>query len=188
MGSIRAKIEYLEATKKAIRDAIVAKGVAVADTDTFRSYADKIDSIKGTSHTTPTNTYEKGTLAGKVAYLLDTKEAIRRAIVAAGVEVSTTTKFRDYANKISQIQSPIISFVIRGTTFQAREGTTWEEWVLTDYNTVNMQVETDPTYLAVYYTENDSVQYTICNTDSSFVKPTDVIIADYTYSTFKEPI
>lgn len=108
MSSIRKKIEYLEATKKAIRDAIVAKGVAVADTDTFRSYADKIDSIKGTSHTTPTNTYEKGTLAGKVAYLLDTKEAIRRAIVAAGVEVSTTTKFRDYASKISQIKQEAI--------------------------------------------------------------------------------
>lgn len=175
MGSIRAKIEYLEATKKAIRDAIVAKGVAVADTDTFRSYADKIDSIKGTSHTTPTNTYEKGTLAGKVAYLLDTKEAIRRAITAAGVEVSTTAKFRDYANKISQIKSPIISFVIRGTTFQAKEGTTWEEWVESDYSGGAFEIDSYNevkkvgTSTAIAYRETPESDYTFVHSDDIIV-------------------
>lgn len=187
MSSIREKIEYLERAKQSIKNSIIAKGVAVADTDTFRSYADKIDSIKGTSHTTPTNTYEEGTLAGKMAYLLDTKEAIRRAIVAAGVNVPIDTQFGKYYTYIDEIQTPIISFIIRGTTFYAKEGMTWEEWTATDYNTVNMQVETDPTYLAVYYISN-SVQYTICNTDGSFVKPTDAVIADYTYDTFKEPV
>ena len=50
MGTIAEKLSYLNDTKIAIKNAIVNKGVAVADTDTFRSYADKINSIpQGTS-------------------------------------------------------------------------------------------------------------------------------------------
>lgn len=41
----KEKLEYLKATKGLIRDAIQAKGQTVADTDTFRSYADKIAAI-----------------------------------------------------------------------------------------------------------------------------------------------
>jgi hypothetical protein len=104
MSSIREKIEYLERAKSSIRNSIIAKGVAVAETDTFRSYADKIDSIKGTSHTTPTNSYEERTLAGKMAYLIDTKEAIRRAIVAAGVDVPVNEQFGRYYTYIDKIK------------------------------------------------------------------------------------
>lgn len=51
MGTITDKLDYLEETKTAIKNAITAKGVSVSDTDTFRSYANKIDSID-TSHYT----------------------------------------------------------------------------------------------------------------------------------------
>ena len=47
MGTVADKLVYLNGTKAAIKDAIVAKGVSVADTDTFRSYADKIGQISG---------------------------------------------------------------------------------------------------------------------------------------------
>lgn len=46
MGTTTDKLNHLIATKEAIKKAIVAKGVSVADTDTFRSYADKIASIE----------------------------------------------------------------------------------------------------------------------------------------------
>lgn len=49
MGTISNKIEYLEGTKDAIRTAIESKGIAVSDTDTFRSYATKISQIDGGS-------------------------------------------------------------------------------------------------------------------------------------------
>ena len=39
------KLNYLLDTKKLIKQAIINKNVKVSDTDTFRSYADKIDSI-----------------------------------------------------------------------------------------------------------------------------------------------
>ena len=43
---IQYKLAYLEETKRLIQEAIAAKGVDVSDTDTFRSYADKISSIQ----------------------------------------------------------------------------------------------------------------------------------------------
>lgn len=39
------KLNYLLGTKEAIKEAIINKKVEVSDTDTFRSYADKINGI-----------------------------------------------------------------------------------------------------------------------------------------------
>ena len=47
MGTITDKLNKLAETKSAIKTAIVNKGVAVSDSDTFASYADKITSISG---------------------------------------------------------------------------------------------------------------------------------------------
>lgn len=46
-----------------------------------------------------------GTIADKLTALNETKTAIKDAIVAKGVEVPDGTTFRDYADKISQIES-----------------------------------------------------------------------------------
>lgn len=43
--SIKDKLDYLQDTKQAIKTAIQGKGQSVSDTDTFRSYADKINAI-----------------------------------------------------------------------------------------------------------------------------------------------
>lgn len=48
MGSITDKANYLKETKRQIKTAIQDKGVEVSDTDTFRSYAAKINSIETT--------------------------------------------------------------------------------------------------------------------------------------------
>ena len=47
MGTITDKLNKLAETKSAIKTAIVNKGVAVSDSDTFASYASKIASIEG---------------------------------------------------------------------------------------------------------------------------------------------
>lgn len=44
-NTIEDKLIYLEGTKSAIKDAIIAKGGEVSDTDTFRSYAQKIEDL-----------------------------------------------------------------------------------------------------------------------------------------------
>ena len=46
MGTIAEKLDYLKQTKEDIKQALINKDVEVSDTDTFRSYADKINSIK----------------------------------------------------------------------------------------------------------------------------------------------
>lgn len=47
MGTVADKLNYLQDTKEAIKSALIEKGVSVADSDTFRSYAGKIASIEG---------------------------------------------------------------------------------------------------------------------------------------------
>ena len=44
-----------------------------------------------------------GTLADKLRYLKDTKEAIMNAIIEKGVEITSSDTFRSYADKIAQI-------------------------------------------------------------------------------------
>lgn len=44
--AISDKLDYLLDTKQAIKQAIIDKGQEVADTDTFRSYAEKISAIQ----------------------------------------------------------------------------------------------------------------------------------------------
>lgn len=49
MSDIDYKLDYLSETKQRIKKAIINKGVEVSNTDTFRSYADKINNISGGS-------------------------------------------------------------------------------------------------------------------------------------------
>ena len=49
MGTTSDKLNYLISTKNAIKQAIIDKGVDVSDTDTFRSYANKIVDIQAGS-------------------------------------------------------------------------------------------------------------------------------------------
>ena len=46
MGTVVDKLNYLKETKTAIKNALVEKGVEVADSDTFRSYAQKVADIQ----------------------------------------------------------------------------------------------------------------------------------------------
>lgn len=56
MSTLDQKLNYLNNTKTAIKNALVAKGVSVSNSDTFRSYADKIEDIETGA------TIKKGTL------------------------------------------------------------------------------------------------------------------------------
>lgn len=48
-----------------------------------------------------------GTIAAKLAYLNDTKLAIKNAIIAKGVSIIDGTAFREYATKIASIVAPV---------------------------------------------------------------------------------
>lgn len=91
MGTTADKINYLNGTKAAIKEAIENKGVTVSDSDTFRSYAEKIGDISGgseepvayvssTVEDIPTNTNLASLLKGititKWPYLTSIKEKL----------------------------------------------------------------------------------------------------------------
>lgn len=62
MGTIAEKLTYLDGTKTAIKNAIIAKGVSVGENDTFRSYATKIGNIstlKGQTKTVNPSTVQQ---------------------------------------------------------------------------------------------------------------------------------
>lgn len=66
MGSISDKLVYLNETKSKIKQAIIDKGQSVADTDTFRSYPEKIKAI--TSPLTTKDITENGDYSPDTGY------------------------------------------------------------------------------------------------------------------------
>lgn len=58
MGTTGEKLQKILDTKLAIKDAIIAKGVAVNDDDTFASYAEKINNINGSGNTSTSPIYK----------------------------------------------------------------------------------------------------------------------------------
>ena len=45
MGTVVDKLNKILSIKETIKQAIISKGVSISDTDTFASYADKIEAI-----------------------------------------------------------------------------------------------------------------------------------------------
>lgn len=45
MSNLENKLQYIKETKAAIKEAIISKGIQIQNSDTFRSYADKINNI-----------------------------------------------------------------------------------------------------------------------------------------------
>lgn len=124
MGTTAEKLAYLDATKTAIKDAIVSNGIDVPDDTTFRSYPDKVNQIVGQFDSTldeiiggeivPVLDVEKrlatvNGISGDINTQLDTldstKAAIASAITEKGVEIPEGTPFGEYAGLIQSTQS-----------------------------------------------------------------------------------
>ena len=63
-----------------------------------------------------------GTLADKLQYLKDTKDAIMNAIIEKGVAITSSDTFRSYADKISHISAKVKESTFTG--YIAQEGST----------------------------------------------------------------
>lgn len=80
--SICDKLNYLIETKNQIKTAIQNKGVQISDTDTFRSYADKIGEIEGENTSSPSDDWQPEPDWFDIETILenDTEEYTQKAI------------------------------------------------------------------------------------------------------------
>lgn len=78
MGTINEKLNYLLQTKENIKQAIKGKGVEITDSDSFRSYAEKIGTIK----------------AGGDEILIDAPTALVLPVASATLIISNETDIR----------------------------------------------------------------------------------------------
>ena len=70
----------------------------------------------------------------------------------------------------------LITFTIDGTTYQAIDGMTWEEWVNSEYNTRSFLLSGE----GVYY--KDPMIIYVAYQDISLVSKTETIRANYAYT------
>ena len=123
MGTTAEKLQYLNETKGMIKTAIADKGVEIADTDTFRSYVDKIGEI-------PTTVVEEVIKAEKYGMTIDNvlgdvdENGILLApqpfsFVGTGIKGLDTIKFYEYfANSnIENFTMPDIVTVTKTSAF-----------------------------------------------------------------------
>ena len=87
MGTINEKLNYLLQTKENIKQAIKGKGVEIADSDSFRSYAEKIGTIK----------------AGGDEILIDAPTALVLPVASATLITSNETNIR-IVNAMAEIK------------------------------------------------------------------------------------
>lgn len=80
------------------------------------------------------------------------------------------------AKKVFEASPLIINFIIGGTSYQAEEGMTWNEWVFSEYNDIN-EYTTSESYIV-----SNGTNSAICLEDGTFVTLEDIIIKDYSYS------
>ena len=69
----------------------------------------------------------------------------------------------------------LITFTIDGTTYQAEEGMTWEEWVNSEYN-IDMTFGIDE-----FLGDSITTGASYVGTKTDYVRPSDLIIANYQY-------
>lgn len=75
----------------------------------------------------------------------------------------------------------LISFTISGTSYQAEDGMTWEQWANSDYNINKKYGFNGP--MMMYLMDSSNMNYYVCDTANSCVTQEDVIEANGVYNT-----
>lgn len=160
--------------------------------------------------------YKDKTTANIKGMMIMTDGSIFDTSTQARLPTATSTnrigvaKTSGVSGEIIDVYCPInyITFLYGGNTLYAKEGTTWHEWIETEYNTYNFTEETitvgGTIYNAIVLNLGDGFYYLLADNEGNLVNPTDVIVEHHNYTsakaisddapsavgtwTFKEPI
>lgn len=148
MGTLQEKLSYLSETKEAIKQAIIAKNVVVEDADTFRSYAEKIESIKsGGDGSVVVSSVVKAALASEILSPADVVASpvspnIISEVVVSGAKMTSRTfssaEEADgyvFSNSIwGNDRAPYMAFDGNASTFWSTESTDDQNGCFIGYN------------------------------------------------------
>lgn len=95
MGTTTEKLTYLQGTKDAIKNAIVAKGVEVPEGTTFRAYAEKVGEIKSGGIEYVNLSYQGPPVGDRMFYYMDGTNEIQQVLTTRGD--SKTVKAMKYS-------------------------------------------------------------------------------------------
>lgn len=133
------KLSYLQGTKEAIKAAIINHGVSVADTDTFRSYADKIRAI--TSGSTSDSSLEDAILQDELTDYTNSRITRLRDSALRATNNLTSVNFPNVLiiGKEALAYNESLHIITMPALTDAGEAAFFENYELTEINLPNLK-------------------------------------------------
>lgn len=165
MGTLKEKLEYIAETKDAIKDAIEAKGVTVASTATFRSYADSIEEIEISTDIIPIQMFtDNNTTTSTYTINLEAGYYLFSIIKASANEESYTITISGNNSLLYSYQNDLIYQIDEASTVTIVY-TPWNQFPSVDKLVCIFKIEGYTNFTAYYQDElyDGGITYDLAN-------------------------